>query len=119
MTDKLDWPEFPEDLPKYDDSMTREECRAVVDAHLDLIRPYADHPDPDVRAHVAERIGASEKAWKRLDGFYKVGALPRIPEDVDFKERLAIEKARRKEMRAANKAAQPSLWSRLTGNSPS
>lgn len=106
-----DWPEFPDGdhLPKYDQYMSRDEAHEVFEAHLDLVRPFADHPNPDVRAVVAERVAGAEASFKRIDGFYKIGALPRhrdLPDDAHD------------EIRARNKGEvfpKASLWARLTG----
>lgn len=113
MTESKDWPEFldDDDLPKYSQYMTRDEALAVLEAHVDPLRPFADHPDPELSAIIAARIKAAESAFKRLDGFYKIGALPRYPDLPDN----AVD-----EIRARNKAKmppKPSLWSRLTGKS--
>jgi hypothetical protein len=83
--------------------MTRDQAFAVVEANLDLLRPHVDHPDPEVRAIVG----------KRLDGSYAAGALPRIHGSID--EKLAIEKARCRAMRAEKRAGRPSRWRGLTG----
>ncbi|REK72765.1 hypothetical protein DX116_03955 [Aeromicrobium endophyticum] len=106
-----EWPEFPDgdDLPKYDQYMTRDEARAVFESHLDLIRPFADHPNPEVRAVVAERTAAAEAAFQNIDGFYEIGALPRHRDLPDTAHR---------EIRARNLGhapPKPSLWARLTG----
>lgn len=106
-----DWPSFPDggNLPTYNPYMTREEAQEVFESHLDLIRPFADHPNPEVRAVVAERTVAAEAAFRRVDGFYEAGALPRHRD---------LPNTAHEEIRARNKgqaSARPSLWARLTG----
>lgn len=97
------------DPPRYDQYMSRDETRAVLDAHLALLTEWEAHPDADVRAHVAQQRAAAEVAFQRLDGFYRIGALPRHPDLPDN----ALD-----EIKARNLGLpypKPSLWSRLTG----
>ncbi|RYJ05958.1 MAG: hypothetical protein EON52_08845 [Actinomycetales bacterium] len=111
MTDQPSEPVRPEDIdpPGYDQYMTLDEARAVLAAHLDLVKPWDEDPNPEVREFVAQQRRDAEVAFKRLEGFYKIGALPRHRDLPDN----ALE-----EIRARNLGLpwpKPSLWARLTG----
>ncbi|RYJ05032.1 MAG: hypothetical protein EON52_13690, partial [Actinomycetales bacterium] len=73
MTPSEDQPQLPEP-PAYSPYMSRDEAHAVLQEHLDLVKPWEEDPNPDVRAFVAQQRRDAEAAFKRLEGFYEIGA---------------------------------------------